>query len=181
DSATHWSTVIACTPMPVRKGTTPTSSACSSTSSCEARDATEISPPPMHTDVVRDRAFGIRCEGYPRGGFRITLHRSAPDRAYSWRCSGGCAKGRRVPRLPWCGSSGGADVSALGRSAPRLSLPSAGLVQNSRSQRPLLLSVPHAFASGEFDRCGHARSGHLFCGADADGPGCSGGTGCGGR
>ncbi len=40
-------------------------------------------------------------------------------------------------------------------------------------QRPLLLSVPDASASGELERCRHARSGCLFCGADADGRECA--------
>ncbi len=81
----------------------------------------------------------------------------------------GAAKSRRVPRLPWCGSPGGTDVSALGRTAARLSLPSAGLVQKQPTPKtPITLSIPCA-ARDELDRHRHARSGRLFCVADPDG------------
>src|SRR5258708_12040973 len=79
-STTHWCTATARIPTVDLKDTTPMWSACSSTSSYEARDADEISPLSRDADVLdRDcRARGALHVGSRRRGYGLTLHRPPP-------------------------------------------------------------------------------------------------------
>src|SRR5258708_38736288 len=99
-STTHWCTAAACMPTADLKDTTPMWSACSSTSSYEASDAKEISPPSRDAEVL-DRDCRSRGGFYTRGGLHVgcrrrghglTLHRSSPNRADPCESGGGRAQ-----------------------------------------------------------------------------------------